>query len=72
MFIEELDARVTRALASSVTPMHSKCTPLAFSNFLALVFFSQHSKIPRNLLLFLRFSNLPLTKTSLENMLLKQ
>ena len=52
MFIKELDARVTRALASSVTPMHSKCTPLAFSNFLALVFFNQRSKLPRNLLLF--------------------
>ena len=52
MFIKELEARVTWALASLVTPMHSQCIPLVFSNSLALVFFSQRSKLPRNLLLF--------------------
>ena len=52
MFIKELEARVTWALASLVTPMHNQCTPLAFSNSLALVFYNQRSKLPRNLLLF--------------------
>ena len=52
MFIKELEARVTWALASLVTPMHCQCIPLVFSNSLALVFFSQRSKLPRNLLLF--------------------